>query len=514
MDSFASNSQTTKRGRSSPTYDHGSGSDDHAEVDPPSSGSGEVQQRKKAGRKQVNTKAVDKRTAQNRIAQRAFRDRKLNYVKDLEQKLEELTAIVAGNPVLTSSAELKALTVRVAQLESENEMLKQTHLDPSFGFDSNSNPSPCASCALERTKAADAASRNAAVTSECNSLKSQLAQLQFESNNTRLWMSMQQQMNSDNLSMSFPTSLGQCPMPSLTPFATVLSPTSVSAPFQSLSIPSAPPKREWGSVDVPNSFSSQLQSAVPSSSYDPMDFNFAFQKQAADSASPRSEDWYDVQRNEKLVPAVELFGPLHVESHRFQLKRIQSLMNSKYVDEAMDILVALSKCSSRKANKKLMVRFAAVKNKLLDSSLILERQQVIEAFEEFKTKHKQHMNHFYQNLLIDRPESHHNKPISDAQAKILDTLKPFKDAVKTIPSLKESGDVIDEMCWQFSIQSLDKDTEEREDRYIYLLGMMGQVQALCRTDEDRTKFMLAMEIARERTRKFADDYALDESKIQ
>ncbi|KAJ1662991.1 DNA-binding transcription factor yap1 [Coemansia sp. RSA 1813] len=47
--------------------------------------------KKRPGRKLITTEASSKRTAQNRAAQRAFRDRKQQYLKDLEDQVRELT---------------------------------------------------------------------------------------------------------------------------------------------------------------------------------------------------------------------------------------------------------------------------------------------------------------------------------------------------------------------------------------------------------------------------------------
>ncbi|KAJ3062327.1 hypothetical protein HDU98_001788 [Podochytrium sp. JEL0797] len=66
----------------------------------------EKQQRKKAGRKQITTKPADKRVAQNRQAQRAFRERKEAYLQGLEAKVKEQET-------------------RIAELEQENAMLRQ-----------------------------------------------------------------------------------------------------------------------------------------------------------------------------------------------------------------------------------------------------------------------------------------------------------------------------------------------------------------------------------------------------
>src|SRR6266498_5356199 len=67
-----------------------------------------------------------KRKAQNRAAQRAFRERKERYVKELENKIKELESVSAK-----SAQENQQLKTLVEQLQAENFILKQT----SFTFD-------------------------------------------------------------------------------------------------------------------------------------------------------------------------------------------------------------------------------------------------------------------------------------------------------------------------------------------------------------------------------------------
>ncbi|KAI8847250.1 hypothetical protein BC829DRAFT_248624 [Chytridium lagenaria] len=92
-------------------------------------------QKRKPGRKLAQTVPTNKRTAQNRAAQRAFRERKERYLKDLEAKAEELEtlrkAMASGvAPTVTTDAdagpnqdalmaENQNLRERVAELENE-----------------------------------------------------------------------------------------------------------------------------------------------------------------------------------------------------------------------------------------------------------------------------------------------------------------------------------------------------------------------------------------------------------
>jgi len=71
-----------------------------------------------------------KRKAQNRAAQRAFRERKEKYVKELEDRIAELEAS-QGNQSVTLEKENQQLKELVQKLEAENYLLKGT----AFTFD-------------------------------------------------------------------------------------------------------------------------------------------------------------------------------------------------------------------------------------------------------------------------------------------------------------------------------------------------------------------------------------------
>ncbi|KAF9972563.1 DNA-binding transcription factor yap1, partial [Modicella reniformis] len=87
---------------------------------------------KKAGRKPLTTEPTNKRKAQNRAAQRAFRERKEKYVKSLEDRIKELEDMQQpNNPDSMLAEENLNLKVLVQKLETENYFLKER----SFTFD-------------------------------------------------------------------------------------------------------------------------------------------------------------------------------------------------------------------------------------------------------------------------------------------------------------------------------------------------------------------------------------------
>ncbi|KAF9919438.1 DNA-binding transcription factor yap1 [Linnemannia zychae] len=86
---------------------------------------------KKAGRKPLTTEPTNKRKAQNRAAQRAFRDRKERYVKSLEDRIKELEELNPGKADAKLAEENLNLKVLVQKLETENYLLKEQ----AFTFD-------------------------------------------------------------------------------------------------------------------------------------------------------------------------------------------------------------------------------------------------------------------------------------------------------------------------------------------------------------------------------------------
>ncbi|KAI8321949.1 hypothetical protein GQ54DRAFT_169377 [Martensiomyces pterosporus] len=88
---------------------------------------------KKPGRKPITTEATTKRTAQNRAAQRAFRERKQQYLKGLEDKVQELT-----EQQERTERENNQLKKYVDKLKKENVSLKNgkfTYQEPPASVD-------------------------------------------------------------------------------------------------------------------------------------------------------------------------------------------------------------------------------------------------------------------------------------------------------------------------------------------------------------------------------------------
>ncbi|KAJ3132924.1 DNA-binding transcription factor yap1 [Physocladia obscura] len=122
---------TNKRTGSGSDASNGSNDGNNADPDPESQP--KKKERAKPGRKLANDEPANKRVAQSREAQRAFRERRANHVKELEAKVDDLTKIVeAKGPTPVEIA----LTEKVTALETENSILRQM----TFNFDFAKQP--------------------------------------------------------------------------------------------------------------------------------------------------------------------------------------------------------------------------------------------------------------------------------------------------------------------------------------------------------------------------------------
>ncbi|KAJ3293982.1 hypothetical protein HDU79_011655 [Rhizoclosmatium sp. JEL0117] len=171
----------------------------------------------------------------------------------------------------------------------------------------------------------------------------------------------------------------------------------------------------------------------------------------------------------KIKSAVEVYGPPDIDYAWKDLKSLDSLKDNIYVDMTFQLFLQQVHCTDRTLLKNSIIKAAAAKYKILNGCSLLDRSRAMEIMDQVQLHNKQHVNHVYYN------SSH----MQSLNTPVLPTLvrmpaqadAPFKEAIAGIPSLKEAGDDIDELCALFWTQTRD--------------------------EEDRTKFLLATEIGRE-----------------
>ncbi|KAJ3405719.1 hypothetical protein HDU80_000887 [Chytriomyces hyalinus] len=368
---------------------------------------------RKPGRKKSVNPATTRTAALSRIRQREFRERKANYVKDLEATVAE------------QKERIKLLEMQMA---------------------SSSPPSSSSSCVncthlLERIFALEDFNRN--VTGNPNSF-------------------IYQPASDDSKSAS--------------PYET----PSVQIPVQS-----AGP--EYGMRDA------SVQPTPPIVPPEPVE-------------DEMMSEWRDVQETRRKN-AIELFGPLDIEFTRKAMKMLPSLRTCKYVDELLDLFLVQGRCCEPKTIRKYIVKIVQTRYKLMDACSLLDRQAVIEIWEVFSKRNAKH--HEYWNSIMNSSNPSELSPVSVAsspgQPSGLENeqARLFKQSVKAIPSLQdqETDNIVDELCAIFWTTSLKS---ERELKIFRMIELSERIMTKCATVEDRTKFIVAAEVARESNRTHMD----------
>ncbi|KAJ3378186.1 hypothetical protein HDU84_007847 [Entophlyctis sp. JEL0112] len=420
---------------------------------------------KKPGRKRTEIPADDRRTAQNRcaimffdksgklrkalaaqsislcnnqrcrLAQRAFRDRKLQHVRDLETKVKQLTAIIEGNSEF--SKELDCVV-------------------SSFNF----IPGVFSSPPLKYLR--------------------RIFEIRSQNLNQNYWRIM--------FVLRFGSAQIRATYRSQQPAAGKLYSTPASPNFQenASGAPLLPPIFSTTSLPLTLSPSASANNLVDLLFFD----NGILQEMnySPPSSIITSDDVCDPNKEREFTPSCEQFGEinLNIDQIREKLKSFSRLENESTVDDFIELIMTLSKCSTKHSLKRLIIRFSALKHKLLDTCSLIEKHRFLELTENFKTEIKSHMDFFYAKLRTSSV-AQGRTPLSEYQAQVLEQLQQFKNMTKAIPSFKDAGDLVDDLCFEFSSQALCKDEAEREEKYVQVMAIQGQLQMLCKTEEDRTK---------------------------
>ncbi|KAJ3266841.1 hypothetical protein HDU77_009301 [Chytriomyces hyalinus] len=415
----------------------------------------------KRGPKPLREAAPDKRTHQNRESQRRHRQKQTEYVAGLETQLRTaLEALQASE----QSGLVRKLQDRVAELEQ-----RRNEPQPSHGICTNGG------CIKEMER----------LRTECNTLRALLAT--SSSSSSALGSAF------SNHAMDLPQLLQ--PSYELSELGANSTSTSTAHSSSTLATWEESPSASNDGIDFLSFFDSSYTGASDHSGGHPL--------------PSHHHDWLDevTQGISTQKTAAELYGPFDIDETRKQLVLLPSLADSKHVDEMLGLFVTQSHFTDKKTIKNMYKRIIAAKYKMLDSCSLLDKQKVIEIIEQFKNKNRKHLSHLRLNAIHERRNSavHLTAGIN---TEVAAQLVPFRDSVTSIPSLKGAKQLVDELCSQFT-SHLTCSREEREDKFFALFELSSKLQGLCTTEEDRTKFMLCMEMFRQANRRVMDELLKD-----
>ncbi|KAJ3287888.1 hypothetical protein HDU79_005358, partial [Rhizoclosmatium sp. JEL0117] len=281
------------------------------------------------GRKKTNEDAPSRKAELNRNAQRALRDRKKQYVTDLETKVAELTAALKEaqsgttnpkplnlsqsqtqvQPTPQHIQELEALRKRNVELQIECQMFK--HCTASAPILAHG----CLSCAAERMK-------NAICTDQIVALERLVYELKAS---------------------------------------------------QQTTIISTPPQP----MQLTDPFLFDIQQSP-----------FHFSNSSLDGAMNLD---FLLEESEDKKTSEQLYGPIEVESFIITIKALPSLKErGTFIDNYFELAVKETRITSQKAARKLLIEFVRRFKQLIDFTSIMDRHKLMEIFSIFHERNAKH----------------------------------------------------------------------------------------------------------------------------
>ncbi|KAJ3248697.1 hypothetical protein HDU78_010928 [Chytriomyces hyalinus] len=155
------------------------------------------------------------------------------------------------------------------------------------------------------------------------------------------------------------------------------------------------------------------------------------------------DDWTDIASQE-LPPlsAEAMFGPIRIEYVRYSLRRIPSLAHSKHVDLVADLVVHAAQSTEKRQISRYLLRAISSWHEIWHScKSFAEQYTAFEIFQSFQELNLPIMEHLM-NRVVDFKiiEKKQTAPVIPERGLELNLY------LKSIPSLKDSHDSIDEYC--------------------------------------------------------------------
>ncbi|KAJ3242288.1 hypothetical protein HDU81_005040 [Chytriomyces hyalinus] len=456
-----------------------------AEATPTSSSSDECSQAKtkaKPGRKQLQrSDGENKRSIQMREAQRAHRERKKNYISELEAKVKLLGESKVDAPLHPDTAVLKQWIV---SLQAENTALREAALAKNSVLETQVNH----------------------LMIQCNALKSVVAAF---TGNGLMPMAFTPGIPATNVNF------GAFQQPAFT-FDNMPSNTSISPSESSLLdswlhgyAPSDEPTLE--------SLLGVHSSPVSATASSPGDSLFSFSHDPAKSDSSTLFEGVEGHVSTNLgVSITDIFGPWDVDFARAALRNIPSLLHFKKSDQILDLYMEQADCFDQETMRQLMAQTRELESEMTNACTTADKQRVLDVLDEFKSRNKNHFSHLSPTLTDDTltdssftlPKKEDDWVVDRVRwpktTTINPTLQPVRDAIVSIPSLCGSDNLVDELCLQFSKRCTTRDRSSV--KFHKHLELQNKLQSLCVSEEERAKFRRSLDIARVFNKMLLDEW--------
>ncbi|KAI8839707.1 hypothetical protein BJ741DRAFT_598458, partial [Chytriomyces cf. hyalinus JEL632] len=499
----------------------------------------------------------DRRLMQNRLAQRAYRERKDNRIKELEAQIAELEREITqarslaessgegSSPASSGSSQSSGQTVRSPSTQSNT---FQPHAP--INHDKHHHQS-CDSCDMEKFN-------SALMVAQLADLESKLSLMHTQNQSLKTFISTQEEQMKTLLGYSDPlmlqdsssilhntsstlhdsSSLLTMTMPSFDNHqmhsSQLAGPTN-RMPIHMSAIDTTQQSniltQYYSPFQISNSGFNHYMTSGPSLNlltlYENADWNSVIEQ----TAQPPIEVERDV--TEELVSK---FGVLDVEWGRQALKGLDSLVNNSDVDEMIDAFAMQTETKDPTVLQLCLIRCSKMKGRMLDACTQNDKLRAIEIMGRMRSKNQNYVDRLFAEVIetaasqkkASSSERSHASSSSTSSHVPRRSSKPettpapqntsgqsipdrapeytiFRQACLFVPALTGHGHLVDELIELFTMQLKLQDPIEKKEAFFRMVKVRTEMESLCQTDEDRNKLVLALELGRDRNRPHVED---------
>ncbi|KAJ3122965.1 hypothetical protein HK100_011768, partial [Physocladia obscura] len=468
---------------------------------------GQTSQKSRAGRKPKDTCASSiPRERRNLEAQRSFRERKQQHIKNLEAEVAELRKRLSNEPSFlirsqissnaifgstaipasvaaadNTSALVESLNARILALETENTMIRKNAvaIDLKASFPVGSNGTDCITCAVEKIK-------TLLCMGQAKSLEAKVNDLQVECQSLRLLLSS---VSFADPTKDFPAlNSRNAGNPSFEASDSVMQNINEVENAPTLSPTAWLFARSTSSNSIPNDNENNNNMNNNTNSDDNINDSNTLHNDALPQDTPTiHQDDDDVLANS----SAELYGPLDIEPTRAAFKSLPSLSNLSSVDKFLNMFVKQTKTRSKQEFRKCTVLMIKARVEILDACSVIERLKAFEIHEMMRERNKNHT--LFQDIFIKQDylmNNLHKRNQGNKTANITNKfvrfarfsptrLQEFRDTVLAIPLFSGSSEVIDEI-WNV----LTNEADSPQIKILNMWGAMRTAREMFKTHDD------------------------------
>ncbi|KAJ3129188.1 hypothetical protein HK100_008771 [Physocladia obscura] len=430
------------------------------------------------GRKKSEAEPTSRRQGQVREAQRALRERKVQYIRNLEAQVAELSAkLNVAQPQETRTL-VSDLETQIVNLQTECAFLRQqqqqqqqlvTAFDPSKF---NQIKAECISCVAERMKSEIYLSQIRFLDGkvcELNAELSLLRQSTVASKATNLGL-----FQSDSQIFDFQNGVGFADNSALLP----------------QNMPSQAEFSQW------------MQPLDEALQFDPTVFNFAPSQSAVNTTVPASADseWLDMMADTSTTvnssrilkySATELYGTPETQFVKLLVKEVLYFQNEENIallNRTLSLFLAQSKCRNDRAIKRYLVKMSHIVERMFSEIPNDEKPKCANILTMFVERNKSHVDYMYGCSFGREPYKQEKKKILSPD--ILE-LKRTLESFDTLKNEQYSKELIDELAYLFESCKLESDITE--DNLFDIASIDFQLLCKLKGSPELVSYMLSME---------------------